>query len=864
LTALEDRAVPAVFTVTSTADVGAGSLRQAILDANAAPGSDSITFAIPGLGGQISLASPLPAVTDAVTIDGTTQPGFSGTPVIELNGNNAGAGASGLTILAGPTTVRGLVINRFAGDGIVIQAVGPVAVAGNLIGARPINNIPGGNGGNGITLGGGSNVVIGGTNAADQNVISGNGGSGIFIPQVSTGGGPVNAVIEGNLIGVMLVTGLFPSVLPGFIGLPNGGDGATILGGTHTTIGGAAAGAGNLIAGNTNDGIRIGPGASGNQVIDNSLGGVTSMTPDIFLGNGHSGLNIQSASNTFVSGNTIANNDHNGITVTGASATSNNFQGNTLGALTGGLPIDLGDDGPTPTHATRPTPGPNDFQNFPVLTSAIQLQGSSVALSGTLNSLPIGTFLVEVFATPTGTPLTTFHVATDAAGNAAFTQTLGPQGFSSFVTTATNSATGDTSELSAPLNTTTAGGLVSGTVFNDRNGNGTRDSGEPGLGGVTVVANRVGLGPASTGGPSTVTDSAGNYTLAVPADGAYLITALAPAGFTQTTAAPSPVVLTGGNQVTGVEFGLRSLAVKGIFATGADAGGGPHVKVFNADGSLRFSFFAYDPSFTGGVRVAVADVTGDGVPDIITGAGPGGGPHVKVFDGVTGQQVRSFYAYDAGFTGGVFVAGGDVNGDGFADIVIGAGAGGGPHVKVFDGQTGQVRQSFYAYAPGFTGGVTVAAGDVTGDGKADIITGAGPGGGPHVEVFDGVSGARVRSFFAYASAFSGGVFVAAGDINGDGQADIITGPGFGGGPDVRVFDGASGQESEALFAFNSAGSSGARVATADLNGDGRADLIVGAGPFNPPEVRGLDGPTFALLLDLTAYDPAFTGGVYVG
>ena len=231
---------------------------------------------------------------------------------------------------------------------------------------------------------------------------------------------------------------------------------------------------------------------------------------------------------------------------------------------------------------------------------------------------------------------------------------------------------------------------------------------------------------------------------------------------------------------------------------------------------------AYTPSFLGGVRVALADVNGDGVPDIITGAGPGGGPHVKVFDGLTGQQlpgaIGSFYAFAPSFTGGVFVAAGDVNGDGVPDVIVGAGAGGGPHVKVFSGADGSVLASFYAYSSTFRGGVSVAAADVTGDGLADIITGAGPGGGPHVKVFSGSDFSTVASFYAYAPTFTGGVAVAAGDLNGDGSADIITGAGPGGGPHVKVFSGADLAVLDSFYAYATTFTGGVTVATAELNG----------------------------------------------
>jgi hypothetical protein len=166
---------------------------------------------------------------------------------------------------------------------------------------------------------------------------------------------------------------------------------------------------------------------------------------------------------------------------------------------------------------------------------------------------------------------------------------------------------------------------------------------------------------------------------------------------------------------------------------------------------------------------AQCDVDGDGLDEIITGAGPGGGPHVIVWSLAGGvvTPLASFYAYDPLFSGGVYVACGDVDGDGLADVITGAGPGGSPHVRAFSlaGGTPTEVASFFAYDSAFAGGVGVAAGDVTGDGVAEIITGAGPGGGPHVRAFSLAGGVitEVASFFAYDPAFAGGVSVAAGD-----------------------------------------------------------------------------------------------------
>ena len=175
-----------------------------------------------------------------------------------------------------------------------------------------------------------------------------------------------------------------------------------------------------------------------------------------------------------------------------------------------------------------------------------------------------------------------------------------------------------------------------------------------------------------------------------------------------------------------------------IYATGAGAGGGPAVNVYSGiDNTVLASFFAFEEDFTGGVQTAVADVNNDGISDVIVGAGAGGGPRVIVYDGATNftTQLFDFFAFSTEFSGGVDVAGGDFNADGFADIVVGAGPGGGPQVSIFDGRTGNVLTQFFAYDQSFRGGVTVAVGDVDGSSFNSVITGAGAGGGSHVKSF---------------------------------------------------------------------------------------------------------------------------------
>jgi len=320
------------------------------------------------------------------------------------------------------------------------------------------------------------------------------------------------------------------------------------------------------------------------------------------------------------------------------------------------------------------------------------------------------------------------------------------------------------------------------------------------------------------------------------------------------------------NRKTVTFEGIEKLTPASQLAVGADKGGGPHIRVFDpTTGKEKFEKFAFDPNFRGGVRVAVGDVNGDGVGDIIAAAGNGGGPHVKIFDGEDGTLIREFFAFDAGFRGGLFVASGDVNGDGFDDVIVAAGESGGPHVKVFSGADGMLLQEFFAFDVGFRGGVRVASGDVNNDGFDDIIVSAGIGGGPHVKVFSGADGTVIEQFFAFDAGFRGGVFVSAVDADNDGDDDIVTSAGEGGGPHVIIRNGQSLAIIKSFFAFDAGFRGGVRVGAADVNNDGVVDLLVSSGQGNQsPRFLAFNIDDLSQLEDEFAFDKSFNGGVFVG
>ena len=498
--------VAATFTVTSTNDTGAGSLRQVILDANASPGADSVHFNIGSATLTIIPLSTLPSITDPVTIDGTTQPGFAGAPIVELNGTSAGSAVDGLRIAASNCTVRGLLINRFQGDGIEIAGRSN-AVVGCVIGLDAAG-VDRGNNLSGIVVSNAFNV-IGGAAVGEGNVISGNAQYGIALQ----GTNAASNLVLGNIIGLTAT---------GSVARANTRDGVLLNNAPSNTVGGAASGARNVISGNFGDGIEInGAAASGNLVLGNFIG--TDLNGTAARPNSGSAVLLQDARNNTIggaaagTGNLLSGNFSGGITVSGAGATNNLVLGNFIGTDASGaaalgnssvgvqfsgsarfnrvggtnvgeanviafnnnvglsfgsgtnnaaranaifanaqLGIDI-----SPTGVTTNDPGDGDGgvnfqQNFPTLTAATN-SASTIIVAGTLNSRANTGYGVDFFSNldcdSSGhgegqTYLGSTNVTTDGAGNAAFLVTFAQALTGRYLTATATDPNGNTSEFS--------------------------------------------------------------------------------------------------------------------------------------------------------------------------------------------------------------------------------------------------------------------------------------------------------------------------------------------------------------------------------------------------------------------------------
>jgi uncharacterized repeat protein (TIGR01451 family) len=468
LESLERRELLATFVVTNSGDLtntGAvvpGSLRAAIENSNITPGNNRIIFNIGGSGVHTIVISPipqpnppgplpLPAIINPVTIDGTTQPGFGGQPLIEINGLSAGNSANGLRIDASDTVIKAITINRFSQAGIRIEA-SSVTVQGSFIGTNNNGSLPLGNGGPGILIDDQANCLIGGTTPGAINLISGNLGGGIQILNGSTndqvvgnvigtditggkaipnsgngvlingssfnviGGGTLNDtqgntvsqgnVISGNTSNGVLITGLSStgnSIQGNTIGLnqqgnklvPNQGFGVSILGAQRNLIGGLNTGTGDFISGNLLGGVQLGA-ALGTVIQGNTIG--TDSTTALNLANGGPGITINRADNSTIGGNQAG--AKNTIWFNGGNAGVDGIQ-----IITGlGIPIlnnsifanqGLGIDIQDPALLAA-TPAPK-------LTSAVTGAGRTL-IQGSFAAAPNATYTIQFFSNTTADP----------------------------------------------------------------------------------------------------------------------------------------------------------------------------------------------------------------------------------------------------------------------------------------------------------------------------------------------------------------------------------------------------------------------------------------------------------------------------
>jgi hypothetical protein len=836
---LEDRCTPTTLSVTNLNDDGPGSLRQAILSAEnetANPGADTIVFSGAAVGGTVNLLSFDNRA--AGTADDTQPVGPTAfiltTPVTLLGTGETITRATGSAnfrlfqvTAAGTLTIQNLTLsNGMAQGGAALNGGGAAGLAGAIYNQGTLVV-------QGCTLTG--NQAIGGGNAG----VGTNGGGGL--------GGPGDAGNNGGAPN----GGAFGGGGTGGSGGFGGGGGSGNSGGA-----GGFGGGGGFGTGLNGGGGGFGGGGGNGNISSGGIGGQGGFGGgfggagfDPLRGGGGAGMGgavfNQGGSVTIVN-STIAGNTARGADSIGAGTGGGSGLGGGVFSLNGSLTL---------TNATiagnTVIRGHGGFQDGDASGGAVYVVGLNV-----------------------GTVTPTQNVAISLDNSILANSTGG-----------------------ADL----VFGIGDGIPLIQTNG------------GRTIVTTSIPATPAIL--PSSIDIVADAKLGALQNNGGFTPTMALLAGSTAIDTGSNAAVApgAGGRDQRGggfvrifggtVDIGAVEIqptpAVRGLSAGGPLDGTG--LPISSQTGQLQAgtvqTFFA---GATVNVRTATVDVTGDGVADYVGGTGPGSATRFVVLDGVTGKVVADVSPFEATFTGGVFIAGGDVDGDGKADVVVTPDQGGGPIAAVYSGakltagMTGdaaQITRFFGIEDAAFRGGARPAMGDLTGDGVADLVVSAGFLGGPRVAVFGGPSIAAgapthlVGDFFAFENTLRNGAFVAVGDVNRDGIGEIAFGGGPGGGPRVRLFDGAKLLTAPAFanldaiadiaqlanyFAGDSALRGGVRLTLADANGDGMNDLLAGSGTDEPSQVRVflaanlLTNPSPAADQFFDPFGATLENGVFVG
>lgn len=878
---LEDRAVPTTFTVTTSADSGAGSLRQAILDANAAAGADTIVFS--GVSGKITLATELPAITgsDHLGITGTGKSlmisGGNSVRVFDIAAGavasisnlsivegNAGSNAGGAIRNSGTLNLAGVTIadsTAADGGGLSNESAASTAVLDRVEFQGNKATTSGGAIRNLGTLTGTNIAVVANTSSAIGAGVMNTAGTlsltnATFTNNISTGAGAGLRLQAGtvNLVNITVVANTDKSAAADRAG------GISNVGATLTMRN-------SIVSLNT---TKAGVDPNVNGAI--STGQTNFVGGDPQLGSLQTNANFSS---TLVP-TTAASPVVNAGTSSAASAVSTDQRGY-LRIVGPAVDIGAGEfQPPTVTVTINLNPNPpaagqpgvlsatvdpvgDDPNNVPTgtvefnlgginkITAVVQSNGvASTAISSWVNFAGdiVGTYSGDVLFNPAQGSMTPGSPPPPPANTPPTISDIANQ------TAVSGSSVGPLPFMIGDTETAVTALTLSATSSNP--------AATPGL-----ILSGAGRDRAIT--VSTAASFVGTATITVTVTDGGGLTASDTFNIVVTSPPPPPATPIG------------------LFAVGAGNGGVPRIRTYASNGAVILDQIVFPEAFAGGVRVGTGDLNSDGVRDVIAAAGPGGGPRVIVLNGVTGSTIADFFAYESTFTGGAFVTTGDFNGDGIADVVVGADVGGGPRVRVFNGAnlTSVLADFFAIEDTNFRGGVRVGVGDINGDGRDDLIVGAGVGGGPRVAVFNGRSltpgTTPVKLFgdlFVFEPALRDGVFVTGGDLNGDGFDELIAGAGAGGAPRVFALSGAgllAGAQTPLanFFAGSTDSRSGVRLATRDVNNDGLTDILTGVGIGDGSRVTiysGLNVPANGVPTLLTTIDVFgdFTGGVFVG